>query len=408
MARRPFSLSAYMALARGRDRFADATDQWPVRPKGKVLWFHADTLARLDILLTLAKRLKAQRGDFEFVLTCDALRGSEGFPDALFAAPPPAETRSDIDRFLLHFKPDILIWAGNGLRPALLHASDEAGLNMLLVDAADADWRQPSTRWLPDATSGALSLFHAVFAQDEAAAKRLRRLGVRTARVEVTSPLEAEIIPLKSHDGLHDEMTAALAGRPVWLAAGLHADEIEVVLLAHRRAARLAHRLLLIVVPQDPAIEGLVASASEDMPLRTVRWDNGEMPDENTQVLVAGDDSELGLWYRLAPLCFLGGSLVGNDKGQSPLMAAALGSAILYGPNVGKHLDTYSRLVAAGAARIVNDTDSLSAAVSHLIAPDRAASMAHAGWSVVSAGAETSDMIMTQLEDWMDALGGAA
>lgn len=301
----------------------------------------------------------------------------------------------------------MLIWAGNGLRPALIHEAEAAGTHLLLVDAADAPWRQPSKRFLPDASAGALSLFHNILAQDKKAASRMRRLGVPADRIEVASPLEPEVFPLTSHDGLHEEMTAVLAGRPVWLAANIQLDEADDVLRAHRRAARLAHRLLLVVVPADPANEPVIAEMCQDIGLRLARWENGDMPDENTQVLLAGDDGELGLWYRLAPLCFLGGSLAGKTGGQSPMMAAALGSAILYGPNVGRHLDAYSRLVAAGAARIVKDMDSLSAAVSHLIAPDRAAAMAHAGWNVVSAGAETADLVLDQINEWLDAMEGS-
>jgi 3-deoxy-D-manno-octulosonic-acid transferase len=255
---------------------------------------------------------------------------------------------------------------------------------------------------MPDASAGALSLFHMILAQDKHAAQRMRKLGVPDSRIEVTTPLEPEVFPLSSHDGLHEEMTATLAGRPVWLAASIHMEEADAVLRAHRRAARLAHRLLLVIVPMTPADEPALAQLTQDVGLRLARWDQGEMPDENTQVLLAGDDSELGLWYRLAPLSFLGGSMAGSTGGQSPMMAAALGSAILYGPNVGQHLDAYSRLVAAGGARIVKDMESLSAAVTHLIAPDRAASMAHAGWNVVSAGAETVDLILSQINDWLD------
>jgi 3-deoxy-D-manno-octulosonic-acid transferase len=71
---------------------------------------------------------------------------------------------------------------------------------------------------------------------------------------------------------------------------------------------------------------------------------------------------------------------------------------------VGQHLDAYSRLVSAGGARIVKDMESLSSAVTHLIAPDRAAAMAHAGWSVVSSGAETADLVLTQIDEWLDAI----
>ncbi|OSQ52556.1 3-deoxy-D-manno-octulosonic acid transferase [Marivita geojedonensis] len=407
MARRPFSLTAYLALARGADRLIAEAARWPERPLGPLLWLHSDTRSRIETLLTLNRRLRQQRTDFSLLLTCDAAESEVFEAGGYVIGPPPSETLSDVNRFLSHWKPDMLIWAGNGLRPALIHEAEAAGTHLLLVDATDAPWRQPSKRFLPDASAGALSLFHNILAQDKKAASRMRRLGVPADRIEFASPLEPEVFPLTSHDGLHEEMTAVLAGRPVWLAANIQLDEADDVLRAHRRAARLAHRLLLIVVPADPADEPVIAEMCQDIGLRLARWENGDMPDENTQVLLAGDDGELGLWYRLAPLCFLGGSLAGKTGGQSPMMAAALGSAILYGPNVGRHLDAYSRLVAAGAARIVKDMDSLSAAVSHLIAPDRAAAMAHAGWNVVSAGAETADLVLDQINEWLDAMEGA-
>ncbi len=407
MARRPFSLTAYLALARGHDRLVAEAEHWADRPAGPMLWLHSDTRTRLETLLTLIKRLRHQREDFSLLLTCDSAAGETFEIDGHIISPPPSESLSDVHRFLDHWRPDVAIWAGNGLRPALIHEAAKSGTQLLLVDAADATWRQPSKRFLPDASAGALSFFHNILAQDAKSATRLRRMGVAANRIEVASPVEPEIFPLSSHDGLHEELTAALAGRPVWLGAYIQHDEADAVLRAHRRAARLAHRLLLVIVPAEAKDEPAIAAQCHEIGLRLARWEHGEMPDENTQVLLAEDDSELGLWYRLAPLCFLGGSLAGKTGGVSPMMAAALGSAILYGPNVGRHLEAYSRLVAAGAARIIKDMESLSAAVSHLIAPDRAAAMAHAGWNVVSAGAETADLVLDQINDWLDAVEGA-
>ena len=403
MPRRPFSLTAYLALARGRDRLVANALAWPERRPGPLLWLHSDTRSRMETLMTLIKRLRSQREDFALLLTSESADAASYGLEGETVGPPPSETLSDVQRFLRHWHPDILIWAGNGLRPALIHETAAMGSHMMLVDAANAAWRQPSKSWLPDASAGALGMFHLILAQDRSAAQRMRKLGVASSQIEVATPVEPEVFPLSSQDGLHEEMTALLAGRPVWLAAKIHLEEADSVLRAHRRAARLAHRLLLVVVPRNPEDEPAMAQLAQDTGLRLARWDHGEMPDENTQVVLAGDDSELGLWYRLAPLSFLGGAMAGSSGGQSPMMAAALGSAILYGPNVGHHLDSYSRLVAAGGARIVRDMDSLSAAVTHLIAPDRAASMAHAGWNVVSAGAETVDLILSQINDWLDA-----
>ncbi|SHG73068.1 3-deoxy-D-manno-octulosonic-acid transferase [Marivita hallyeonensis] len=369
-----------------------------------MVWLHSDTRTRLETLLTLMQRLRLQRDDFSLLLTSDAAEaGGIEFGDERIWSPP-TESLSDVHLFLEHVRPDILAWAGNGLRPALIHETASLRTHMLLVDAADVPWRQPQKNWLPDATSGALNLFHQIIAQDKSAAARMRKLGVPESQIEVAAPLEPEVFPLPSNDDLHEELTALLAGRPVWLAANILLNEAEDVLRAHRRAARLAHRLLLVVVPDDPSDESAIAELAHEVGLRLARWEHGDMPDENTQVLLVGDDSELGLWYRLAPLSFLGGSLVSASGGQSPMMAAALGSAILYGPHVGQHLEAYSRLVAAGGARIVKDMESLSAAVTHLIAPDRAAAMAHAGWTVVSSGAETADLVLTQINEWLDAI----
>lgn len=402
MARRPFSLTAYLALARGTDRRAAHRVSWPARPKGVMVWLHSDTRMRIETLLTLMRRLHLHRQDFTLLLTCDAAPPEGWVSDDQVIYPPPPETVGEVQRFVDHWSPDILVWAGNGVRPALIDGAAKSGMHMLLVDAADAPWRQPAKRFLPDATAAGLGLFHIIVAQDRHAALRLHRLGVPEARVEVAAPLEPELIPLKSHDGLHEELTSLLAGRAVWLAVHVQRDEAETVLRAHGRAARLAHRLLLIIVPQDPLDAPYIADQCHAARLRLAQWDSGEMPEETTQVLLARDEAELGLWYRLAPLCFLGGSIAGKTGGHSPMMAAALGSAILYGPNVGHHLAAYSRLVSAGAACLVRDMEVLSTTVSQLIAPDRAATMAHAGWSVVSAGAETADLVLEHLNEWLD------
>lgn len=208
--------------------------------------------------------------------------------------------------------------------------------------------------------------------------------------------------PLECSEALHTEVSDTLKGRPVWLAAQVRAAEVSDVLRAHRLATRWAHRLLLVIAAATSEDEPAIRAALKDSDMRCQCWEDGDLPEEATQIVFAGDGSELGLWYRVAPLAFLGSSLVTGHGGTDPFQAATLGTAILYGPNVGKHLNAYTQLVEAGAARIVRDADSLAAAVQHLTAPDQSAAMAHAGWDVVSSGAQLVDTLMTQIGDWLD------
>ena len=398
MPRTPFSLKAYLALNRDRAGSGDKAASLPARPVGTLLWAHADTPSRLRAVASICQRIRQQRPDLAILATGPNAAGDGD----LLTADLPAETLADITAFLDHWAPDLCLWASHALRPALLHIAAERGCGLTLIDADDRDWTTPAMRWLPDLAPVTLGHFDRILATSRLAEQRLRRIGVEPERLAIAGPLTEAALALDCPPALHEKMAALLGGRPVWLASRLHEDEVRPVLRAHGRASRLSHRLLLVLVPQEPEQHEAIQRQVDDTGFRVCHWNTGEMPDENTQILVAPGPEELGLWYRLAPIVFMGGSLVAGQHGHDPLEAAALGSAILYGPAVGRHLPSYSRLAEAGAARIVNDVDSLTSAVSQLIAPDRAAAMAHAGWDIVSAGAAMTDMVVDLVLDRID------
>ncbi|MGP6087029.1 3-deoxy-D-manno-octulosonic acid transferase [Antarctobacter jejuensis] len=396
MSRRALSLSAYLAYARSATAPGDAPN-WPDRPRGPLVWGFAEDGEQGRALASLCTRLIANRPE-----TTVWLSGRCPERPGLTTVPLPREMATDDMRGVKRVKPDVTLWVGQTLRPNLLTALSESGSHLIALDLQDAPFAADAPRWLPDPTPAVLSLFHSLYSTDANASRRLRRLGVDSRRVHDATPFLDTDMPLDCPETLHEELAGLLAGRPVWLAARLRAEEVRDVLAAHRQASRLAHRLLLIAVPADDAAAEVMTRVLAGDMMRVCNWDAGETPDENTQVLLTEGPEELGLWYRLAPLAFIGGSLDQGHGGEDPFEAAALGTAILYGPNVGGHLAAYSRLVTAGAARIVRDADSLGTAVSHLVAPDQAASMAHAGWDVISSGARLVDRVLAETCDVLD------
>jgi 3-deoxy-D-manno-octulosonic-acid transferase len=86
----------------------------------------------------------------------------------------------------------------------------------------------------------------------------------------------------------------------------------------------------------------------------------------DTDIFVVDKIGEMGLWYRLADLAFLGGSLVAHG-GQNPIEAAKLGVPILHGPHIGNFRDVYGALSQAGAAGLVHDGPSLAASARALL-----------------------------------------
>ncbi|WP_300057011.1 glycosyltransferase N-terminal domain-containing protein [uncultured Roseobacter sp.] len=404
---RSFSMAAYRALSR-RSAARSFTPSGP-RPPGELLWLHAGETGNLLAIQDLAYRLCLARDGLQVLITLpdagslDAARTTRPNTALICLDALPSEHPSAVGHFLEHWAPDLCIWAWGGLRPTLLHEARIADCPMVLIDADTAGFDGRRDRWLPDLTRELLADFVALMARSFPAAARLEQLGLRRQDVEVTAPLQAGGQALPCDDTDLAEVSAALGGRPVWLATAVREEETAVIFAAHRHALRYSHRLLMIL---QPAMPSTVAKMSEEAALEGFRvsaWSTPGEPSETTQVMVAEDADDLGLFYRLAPVSFLGSSLTPGHGGCNPFEAAALGSAVLYGPNVRRYLPFYTRLANAGAARIVKDAQTLGAAITRLIAPDQAAAMAHAGWDVISHGAELTDRVIELVEDTLDA-----
>jgi 3-deoxy-D-manno-octulosonic-acid transferase len=119
------------------------------------------------------------------------------------------------------------------------------------------------------------------------------------------------------------------------------------------------------------------------------------------QVYVADTVGETGLFYRVAPVVFMGGSLVPHG-GQNPIEPARLGAAVLHGPHVRNFMDVYALLGRAGAAGSVPDADALARAVHELLAdPARIRAMARAAGEAVAGGAGAVERTLRAIEPYL-------
>jgi 3-deoxy-D-manno-octulosonic-acid transferase len=257
--------------------------------------------------------------------------------------------------------------------------------------------------WYPGLIRGCLAAQQRVFAVDEAGARAFRRGGAND--VVLAGRLEEPSAALPHHEPERAALAGLAATRPIWLAVAVPEAEEAAVIAAHRSALRLAHRLLLILVPQDfTRAEVLVEQMEREEGWTVAQRRLEQEPDPETTVYIPDSDAEYGLWYRLAPVCFMGGSLAGEGCARNPMEAAAMGSAIIYGPKAGAFGTAFGRLGAAQAARAVGAADQLGEALSDLLAPDRTAKLAQAAWTLSSDGVEASELVfeaMRQvLEGW--------
>lgn len=397
------ALSLGLALYNLSNRRAQASgSDWPARPAGRLVWFHAPGPEVLRALRELARRLWEEDG-VHVLLTAPVEVGSR---DGLIGQPAPADSSGEVRAFLDHWRPELILMAEGEIRPALITEATQRRLPLMIAGGRQPRFPKDRDGWYPGLMRGLLPSFRHVLTLDEPAARAFRKAGALPAQIEITGRMEEESAALPCLEAEREALARLLSTRPVWLAAALPEMEETSIIAAHRAALRMAHRLLLIVVPADPArAEPLARRLEEEEGWHVALRSADQEPDGETEVYIADSSSEYGLWYRLAPITFLGGSLLGQGCLRDPLEPAALGSAILYGARPGPYGVTFGRLGAARAARAVGSGGDLGEAVGDLLSPDRTARLAQAAWGVASDGSEVTERVLTLIREILDGEG---
>lgn len=376
------------------------------RPEGPLIWFHAASVGEALALLELIRNLREEREDAAILVTTGTVSSanvmSDRLPEGAIHQFVPLDARDFVQRFLAHWRPDLAVWTESDLWPTLICETHARGVPMVLLNARMSKASHDRWRFFRNMAGALLRRFDTAMVQDDLTEIYLRRLGMPTSRMQVTGTLKEGAAALPVDKDALAEMRDAVGSRPVWLAASTHPGEEEKVLAAHTIVQRTNPRLLLILVPRHVERGDALAEMLSEGNWSFGRRSDNDLPTDATQVYLADTLGELGLWYRLASISFVGGSLE-PIGGHNPFEPAALGSAILHGPYVTNFVDIYQRLGEARAARLISAPDTLATAVDDLMAPDRAAAMAHAAWEVSSSGAQVTEQAVDVLLDALDA-----
>lgn len=383
---RSLLIAAYMANLGASDRPKKLAEQ-PPRPPGTIIWARCSSPDQLTAVETLDRKLAEDGDPVHIIATLN-----NWTPDHASRALPEPKGKDSIRAFIAHWQPTMGVWVRGDLDPILLAEMRAAGISLILVDATGEGLDHVAGTWVPGSMRSMLSQFEAVLALDHQAAEQLIRAGTPDDKVLVTGAMEDCGPTLPCDEDERQATAEAIGTRPVWLAAAANLDETKELCQAHLEASRRTHRLLLVVVPQNPVIGFTFAEDIRQLGLQVARKSKEPQPSDVTQVYVIDTRDELGMWYRIAPITYIGGSLKGG-KCRDPFEATALGSAVIYGPQIAPFQQRAARLNAAGASRLLRTSNDLGPAVESLLAPDKAAALAHAAWDVTSRGANVTNRI---------------
>ena len=391
--------------ARGKEDWTRLNERLGVsglaRPDGRLVWVHGASVGESLSALPLIERL-LEAGNTSVLVTSGTVSSaammSQRLPQGAVHQFVPLDTPGAVSRFLDHWSPDIGLFVESDLWPNLILAAKARGVKLALVNARISARSAERWTWAPKSVASLLAAFDMVLAQDEEIAVRFRQLGAR--KVEAVGSLKADAPPLPVDEEALAALRQAIGGRPVLLAAQTHPGEDETVLPAHDVLRTAFPDLLTILVPRHTARGADLEMLCGARACR--RRSTGGQIGGQTAIYIADTMGEMGLFYRLAPFCFLGGTLVPLG-GHNVLEPAQLHCAVLAGPHTQSAPRAYdSVLDAQGFGRIASSTDLAREAGRLLADPGaaREAGLAAARGAASLSGAVTRTVqALTRLSD---------
>ena len=368
-----------------------------VRPAGPMVWIHGASVGEVLAAAALVERLRAL--NIRILLTSGTVTSAaivaKRFPPDVIHQYVPFDSPRFVARFLDHWRPSLALFIESDLWPNLILQSAARRLPMVLINGRMSQRSFPRWRRMSGTISALLDKFDLCLAQSKTDGERFAALGSRN--VIVTGNLKLDVPAPPADPVKLDRLTAATRGRPVVVAASTHPGEEEILIETQRMLAGFFPQLLTVIVPRHPDRGGGIAKMIEAAGLKAALRSGQELPTETTDIYVADTLGELGLFYRLAPIVFMGGSLVPHG-GQNPIEAVKLGAAIVHGPHVFNFSDVYEALDQSDGARVAADREALVKQLGQLLAD------AEARDKLVAASGEVVEQLGGALERTLTAL----
>lgn len=341
------------------------------RPEGPLLWLHAASVGEAQSALILIRALLKLYPKIHILVTTGTLTSAERMEDSLperaFHQFVPLDHPDWVKQFLDHWRPDLVLWMESELWPSMLLDIKARGIAMVLINARLSNRSYRRWRLFRSSAYELLEAFHLVLAQTPLDAKRFKKLGARNIIVSDNIKYSASALPYDEDDLI--ALKTAIMNRPFCVYASTHEGEEEMVIRIQNILEASNPEMLSIIVPRHPSRGQAIFELAQAHRMQSVlRGADKALPDEDTQIYIADTMGELGLFYRLAEIVYIGRSLSKDGGGgHNPIEAAQLQCAILHGPYTQNLKEIYDDMEAHFASKRAQNEQQLAQAIHFLL-----------------------------------------
>ncbi|MBY0225651.1 MAG: DUF374 domain-containing protein [Hyphomicrobium sp.] len=348
------------------------------RPDGPVAWIHAASVGEFMAVLPVIDRLRVARADVTLLVTTGTVT-SAGLAAARLGPRAihqfvPIDTPQAVTGFLDHWKPSLAIFTESEIWPNLMLATSQRKIPLVLVNARMSSRSSQRWRRRKRIAKQLFGQFRLVLAQNAVYARNFRQLGAPQTMNVGNLKIDAPAPPVDAVE--LERLRRIIGNRPILVGASTHEGEERILAQAHQIMREGMPGLLTIIAPRHPERGAKLAADLRAAGLSVTQRSARADPASSTDIYLADTIGELGLFYSLGRVVFLGGSLV-EHGGQNPIEAIRLGCAVMSGPSRHNFNDIYGGLDAAGAVATVKAADDIARTASRLLTDEAARTAAH-------------------------------
>ena len=353
-------------LPRFHERLGQA--QLP-RPQGKLVWFHGASVGESVSMLPLIHKLLELSPDISVMVTTGTRTSAEvmskRLPARAFHQYIPIDNPPFTSAFLDHWHPDLVLWFESDFWPSMLSGIKERNIPLLLLNGRISD--RSFKRWMKFrfVIKEILECFSLCLGQSEQDAARLQQLGA--PKTLCLGNLKYAGLPLPVDHHALSRLQEQIGARPCWLLSATHDNEEEQIGAYLKSLQQTKPHLLTIIAPRHPERGRSIADTlSQKYHLNVSLRSAQDLITPATDVYIADTIGEMGLWYTLSPLTFIGGSLIPHG-GQNFMEPSRMHNAVIVGPHMHNFTDAMHRALSANAITQVANAEELYQTVNLLL-----------------------------------------
>ena len=323
------------------------------RKKGKLIWIHAASIGEYQSIIPVVDKLKKDQSIDQILITTGTVTSAQVINKRIKGKVIhqfiPFDVPVYANRFLNYWKPSLAVFVESEIWPNFIHILNKKDIPQIIINGRMTIKSFKKWSLFNSSSKDLFSKFSSCSTQNTDSTLFYEKLGIK--KTNYTGNLKFALSPDPTDTEKYNELKVLTGDRKIFLAASTHPGEEEIISRVALKLKKTCKDLLTIVVPRHPKRNNII---NKNIIKNTAIRSMGNKIKRNTHIYLADTIGELNIFYKLADIIFIGGSLVMHG-GQNPIEAVYHGKRVYHGKYVENFSDVYMTLDLMKLSQIVNN-----------------------------------------------------